>query len=70
MAEERADRAEERADKAEAHAAQEEENSIRSIIELCQELDAPKASAIRKLMEKKNLAYEDALVKTALYWKD
>ena len=69
-AEKRADKEAERADRAEAHAAQEEENSIRSIIELCQELDVPKASAIRKLMEKKNLAYEDALAKTALYWKE
>ena len=70
MAEERADKEAERADRAEAHAEQEAENSIRSIIELCQELDAPKTSAIQKLMEKKSLAYEDALAKTALYWKD
>ena len=70
MAEERADKEAERADRAEAHAEQEAENSIRSIIELCQEMDVPKVSAIQKLMEKKSLAYEDALAKMALYWKD
>ncbi|HBA69723.1 MAG TPA: hypothetical protein DCZ40_10275 [Lachnospiraceae bacterium] len=69
-AEERADRAEKRADKAEERAGQEAENAIKSIIEVCQELEASKEAAIRKLMEKKSLPYKEALVKTELYWKE
>ncbi len=59
-----------RADKAEERADITEENGIKSLIEVCQELGASKDSAIRKLMEKNGLSMEAALEKTALYWKD
>lgn len=75
-AEERADRAEKRADQAEKKAAEAlsrtaiaEENEIKSIIEVCQELGASKDSVIERLMEKKNLSREVSLEKTAVYWK-
>ena len=73
----RADQAERRADQAQKHADEvqkqlklTEENSIKSFVELCRELGASKDSAIQKLMEKKQLALEEARKKTALYWKD
>lgn len=83
-AERRADNAEKRANRAEKRAAEAqkhleeaqqlseltEKNSIKSIVELCQELGAPKAAAAEKLMEKMHLGQEEALEKTALYWKE
>lgn len=47
-----------------------EENSIKSLVELCQKLGATKASAIENLMEQKQLSLEAAREKTALYWKE
>lgn len=68
-AEKRADEAEKNADEALSRAAIAEENEIKSIIEVCQELGASKDSAIQKLMEKKNLSRKVSLEKTAVYWK-
>lgn len=65
-----------RADKAEKIAGEErkradiaEENSIKLLIELCQELGASMDVAVQSLMEKKNLSREGAMEKIALYWK-
>ena len=69
-AERRADQAEKRAAEAQQLSELTEKNSIRSIVELCQELGAPKAAAAEKLMEKMHLGQEEALEKTALYWKE
>lgn len=76
-AERRADQAEKRAAEAQKHLEEAqllseltEKNSIRSIVELCQELGAPKAAAAEKLMEKMHLGQEEAMEKTALYWKE
>lgn len=82
-AEKRADKAEKSVVEAEKKAAQAEKNTaqalsraaiaeeheIKSIIEVYQELGVSKDSAVRRLMEKKNLSWEDSLEKTALYWK-
>ena len=69
-AERRADQAEKRAAEAQLLSELTEKNSIKSIVELCQELGAPKAAAAEKLMEKMHLGQEEALEKTALYWKE
>lgn len=76
-AERRADQAEKRAAEAQKHLEEAqllseltEKNSIKSIVELCQELGAPKAAAAEKLMEKMHLGQEEAMEKTALYWKE
>ena len=55
--------AEKRADKS-------EEDNIRLSVELCQELGASKDSAVRKLMEKRNMSLETAQEKIMLYWRD
>ena len=55
---------------AEKKAAETEEKSIKSLVELCQELGASKTSAIRKLMEKKQLSPDTAREKADLYWKE
>lgn len=55
---------------AEKKAAETEEESIKSLVELCQELGASKTSAIRKLMEKKQLSPDTAREKADLYWKE
>lgn len=47
-----------------------EEANMKSLVELCQELGASKASAIRKLMEKKQLSPDTAREKAELYWKE
>lgn len=81
-AEKRADKAEKSVVEAEKKAAQAEKNTaqalsraaiaeeheIKSIIEVYQELGVSKDSAVRRLMEKKNLSWEVSLEKTALYW--
>ena len=69
-AERRADQAEKRAAEAQLLSELTEKNSIKSIVELCQELGAPTAAAAEKLMEKMHLGQEEALEKTALYWKE
>ncbi len=65
----RADEAEKSAAEALSRAATAEENEIKSIIEICQELGASKNSAVEKLMAKKNLSREASLEKTVVYWK-
>ncbi|MCI9336293.1 MAG: DUF1682 domain-containing protein [Lachnospiraceae bacterium] len=46
-----------------------EENSVKLLVELCQEFGASRDAAVRSLMDKKNMGYEEALKKTGLYWK-
>ena len=46
-----------------------EENSIKSLVELCQKLGTTKASAIENLMEQKPMNPEKAREKVELYWK-
>lgn len=59
-----------RADEAEKRADLAEENSIRQLVELSQELGASMDHTVHSLMNKKNLSREEALEKTELYWKD
>ncbi len=46
-----------------------EEESVKSLIELCRELGTPRELAMRKLMDRKKLDREQAAQKMAKYWK-
>lgn len=67
---ERADQAEKRVDVVQKQLELAYEDSIKELIELCQELGTSRDSAIEKLMEKKQLSPEEAREKLAFYWKE
>lgn len=70
MEKERADQAEKRVDVVQKQLELAYEDSIKELIELCQELGTSRDSAIEKLMEKKQLSPEEAREKLAFYWKE
>nr|WP_321152061.1 Rpn family recombination-promoting nuclease/putative transposase [uncultured Acetatifactor sp.] len=59
-----------RADEEKRRADTAEENSVKLLVELCQELGASKDAAVQSLMDKKNMGPGEAWEKTGLYWKD
>ena len=80
----RADEANVRANEAEKQAAEErnraekekkradiaEENSIKLLVELCQDLGASMDAAMQSLRDKKDMTMEEAQKKVEIYWKE